>query len=121
MSSIDVFTTSTTVVTTRKGVEVDRIESGRSPGKEFFRRSKIRLVNFRDQTEVEKRDAEKFDPAHINEKVLVGKRLVEIFDIESGNMIVSFTYQDLIRDYGIRTSVTIWKAVQEYVKSRGTK
>lgn len=119
MSSIDVFTTFTTVVTTRLGVEVDTFVGSRSPEKEFFRRSKIRLVNFRDQTVVEKRDAEKLDPAHINEKVLVGKRLVEIFDIESGNMIVFFTYRELIRAYGICTSETIWKAVQEYVKSRG--
>ncbi len=118
MSSIDVFTTSTTVVTTRSGVEVEMFESGSSPGKEFFKRSKICLVSFRDQTDVEKR---LLDPAYINEKVLVGKRLVEIFDIESANMTVSFAYRDLIRIYGIRTSVAIWKAIQEYVESRGTK
>ncbi len=103
------FFSSTTITTERLGVEVDTWEGEMSHEKIFANRTKIRLVNFRDKTDIER----VLDTS--DEKVLVGKKLIDTLG-KYVTTIIFFTYPQLIREYSQRDGCKIWAAVEKFVE-----
>jgi len=106
------FTSSTTVTTERFGVEVDTWEGELSHEKNLLNRTKIRLVSFRDKATVERAsDAS-------DEKVLIGKKLIDTPGRYGVSTIISLTYPDLIKKYGQDIGDKIWAAVEKFDRIR---